>query len=141
MRTRKIVEAESAKDFLKRKNAGAKPYAFQVSSNWGDLFVGNDGYVVRIRLNPMKPEDGDAHPLTGIAHFNVHEWKKRYPDESLSKVRNIDILDIGFWLDNGEYEPPDATWRDRFGRLRHLRGPEHARRVLQNLERMQARKP
>lgn len=49
-----------------------------------------------------------------ISRVDVDEWRKAYPGEPLAG-RTIDILDLGFWYEDGEgvrcYEPPAYDWR------------------------------
>ena len=46
-----------------------------------------------------------------IAKFDVSEYFQTYSNEKYEDVGTIDILDIGYWLKNGEYEAPDAEFR------------------------------
>jgi hypothetical protein len=46
-----------------------------------------------------------------ILVFDVLEWRTWYANESLADVREIDILDIGYWLRDGSYTPPEFDWR------------------------------
>lgn len=39
------------------------------------------------------------------------EWRKGYPDKELRTDMNYDILDFGYIMENGKYEPPCHDWR------------------------------
>ncbi len=44
----------------------------------------------------------------GIVFVNVDEWHNSHPGTVLDR---IDILDLGYWTESGEYEPPENDWR------------------------------
>lgn len=51
--------------------------------------------------------------------FDVEEWRKAYPGESMEGIH--DILDFGYWYRAGKHEsymPPDKTWRAEFAKGR-----------------------
>jgi hypothetical protein len=64
--------------------------------------------------------DLDDDLLERVIRFDLEEWKHYWGDPVPD---NLDILDIGYWLDDGTYEPPEMEWRDwyvaEFGRPRH----------------------
>jgi hypothetical protein len=43
-----------------------------------------------------------------IVFVNVDEWRNSHPGDVPDR---IDILDLGYWTDTGEYEPPKNDWR------------------------------
>lgn len=57
--------------------------------------------------------DDDFNELNKPVRFDVEEWKKRYPGKSLVGIY-MDILDIGYWMPDGRYEPPADDWRMMF---------------------------
>lgn len=75
---------------------------FQVYGSHGDLTVASaSGRVVAYE------SIGDGE-YRNIAFFNIAEWRQVYPGEV---PHQIDILDIGYWTEEGEYAPPVADWR------------------------------
>jgi hypothetical protein len=50
-----------------------------------------------------------------VVRFDVWEWATAYPDERLGEeITSIDILDIGYWCQDGTYEPAAYDWREQF---------------------------
>jgi hypothetical protein len=79
---------------------------FQVYGSHGDLTVASaSGHV--LAYEPI----GEGE-YRNIALFNIAEWRQAYPGEV---PRQIDILDIGYWTEEGEYAPPVADWRTEKG--------------------------
>ena len=52
-------------------------------------------------------DDGDGE-YADITFFNVDDWRRSYPGRVLD---HVDILDLGYWTGEGEYMPPEYTWR------------------------------
>ncbi len=75
---------------------------FQVYGSHGDLTVATASGRV-LAYEPIG--DGDYRNVT---FFNIAEWRQTYPGEV---PHQIDILDIGYWTQEGEYVPPVADWR------------------------------
>ncbi len=55
----------------------------------------------------------EYHPIgegeyAAIAFLNVAEWRQACPG---NVPDHIDILDIGYWTQEGEYAPPVEDWR------------------------------
>ena len=44
-----------------------------------------------------------------IDRFNLDEYKAYYKLTEIEE--SIDILDVGYWLADGAYEPPESDWR------------------------------
>lgn len=79
----------------------------QVYGSHGDLTVS----VTSGRVVAYEPI-GDGE-YSHIAFFNIAEWRQAYPGEI---PEQIDILDIGYWTEEGEYAPAVEDWRkDRRG--------------------------
>jgi hypothetical protein len=53
-------------------------------------------------------EDCDEGNYADIVFFNVDEWRNTRPGVVPD---HVDILDIGYWMATGEYEPPETDWR------------------------------
>ena len=121
---RTIVEAESAKDFLKRRDLGEKPFKFKVVSSNGELTVNDSGQVLACEMyGEPDPEDNPENGLDKIVKFDMDEWYRSY-SRGKAYLRNalkagwlgtVDILGIGYWLENGRYEPPEVGWRGHHG--------------------------
>ena len=41
--------------------------------------------------------------------IDTDEWLRRYPGEDIAAGH--DILDFGYWMKSGKYEPPCEDWR------------------------------
>ncbi len=55
-----------------------------------------------------------GHDNTGygnIVRFDLEEWKRFYPDEELC---GGDIMDWGFWKQDGTYYAAEDSWRQDF---------------------------
>lgn len=50
----------------------------------------------------------DAEMATPI-RVDIEEYKKYYGTEF---NEGVDILDIGYWMEDGSYEPPENDWRE-----------------------------
>jgi hypothetical protein len=73
-----------------------------VNSSHGTLVIDADGNVVKGSVY-------DDDELKNIVRFDLEEYRKQYPDEP--EPSSYDILDLGYWTDQGKYEPPDEDWR------------------------------
>lgn len=102
------------------------PAMFTVHSSHGDLAVDSLTGAVLVAASVYFKGSDDAESLRHIARFNLDEWRKTYPGEIMTGT-HIDILDLGFWITDGTYTPPDEFWRDEFraqlkaGKLHELR--------------------
>ena len=54
---------------------------------------------------------------TRTVRFDLDEWHREYPGEKLGGI-SVDILDLGYWDDEGAYTEPAADWRQVFKRER-----------------------
>lgn len=79
---------------------------FQVYGSHGDLTVARASGRV-LAYEPIG--DGEYRNIT---FFNIAEWRQTYPGEVPG---HIDILDLGYWTEEGEYAPPAADWRAEKG--------------------------
>lgn len=75
---------------------------FTVYGSHGDLVAASASGRV---LEYAAIGDGE---YSAIAFFNIAEWRQAYPGEVPG---HIDILDIGYWTEEGEYAPPVGDWR------------------------------
>ena len=80
---------------------------FYVYGSHGELTVDADtGDVIE-----LMDQTYDSEEYRDIVRFDVHEWRREYPTEAIEGT-GMDILDIGFWTDTGEYIGPEQSWRD-----------------------------
>lgn len=83
---------------------------FMVLSNHGEIEVDELGRIT----NVQRWDDSESIPRS----FNVEEWRKHYGRQHLPDV--LDILDLGFWYDDG-YQEPEHEWRDFHEKERRAR--------------------
>ena len=60
-------------------------------------------------------DKGERCYLLDIAKFDIAEWDRFYEDrfkEPSPKPSDFEVLDLGYWLKNGEYVEPNQKWRD-----------------------------
>ena len=81
-----------------------------IVSSHGQIATDHQGLVDEFHRQCSTGCDG-CETINQIKRFDVSEWERFYPDQNFSEVGHIDILDIGYWLENGAYEPPEADWR------------------------------
>jgi hypothetical protein len=55
-----------------------------------------------------------------IVKFDLDEWRHEYPGEELAGI-SVDILDLGYWNDDGVYTELATDWRREFRRQRRVR--------------------
>jgi hypothetical protein len=78
---------------------------FSVRGSCGMLVVDcSTGYILEVR------HDGKDKKYDDIQRFDVAEWLAEYPGESLAGTCN-DILDLGYWMNDGTYVEPCYDWR------------------------------
>lgn len=95
----------------------------EVSSSHGNFKVNPDtGEILELEL--FDEHDPESQDYKNIAKFDMAEWKKTYgakwPPEDPAGM-NVDILDLGAWLTDGSYVPPDEEWRRGFREGRGIR--------------------
>ena len=79
-------------------------------SSWGYISVNKNGNVLEI--DGDEEISGERNYLYDIAKFNIEEYL-----EYLNKINkdlewsSDDILIIGFWNKNGDYNEPEKEWR------------------------------
>jgi hypothetical protein len=77
--------------------------SIEVFGTYGTLTVDTaDGLVTDYEPSAS----GDDYKI--IKKVNLSEWRTHYYAEPFGR---IDILDLGYWTDEGRYEPPTADWR------------------------------
>ena len=83
-----------------------------ITSSWGRIVVDPvTGYVDHL-ASVYSPDPEGEHPISDIRRFDVDEWRRAWPGETLAGTEQ-DILDFGYWSRPGDaYEPPCEEWRD-----------------------------
>lgn len=85
--------------------------SFYVFSSGGSLKVSaKDGSV--IECTTIHNEDNE---LKQILKFDIEEFKTHYKVAEIPG--NLDILDLGYWTKNGQYEKPVEDWRNEMRRV------------------------
>ena len=51
-----------------------------------------------------------------VGTFDVEEYKQNYQVDHLPS--NLDILDLGYWMEDESYEPAAQDWREDVNKLR-----------------------
>jgi len=86
-----------------------------ITSTWGRIVVDPvTGYVDHLAsVYSPDPEGEQPQPISNIYRFDVDEWHRAWPGETLAGTEQ-DILDFGYWSRPGDddYEPPCEEWRD-----------------------------
>ena len=85
-----------------------------IISTWGRIVVDSvTGYVDHL-ASVYSPDPEGEHPILDIRRFDVDEWRRAWPGETLAGTEQ-DILDFGYWSRPGDaYEPPCEEWRDEY---------------------------
>lgn len=84
------------------------PQVFFVTSSNGTLTVDAiSGKVIKCSMNKGGTD------IDKIVRFNVDEWKNHYVQGNM-KGLTIDILDLGDWDKEGNYNAPESSWREDF---------------------------
>ena len=85
-----------------------------IISTWGRIVVDPvTGYVDHL-ASVYSPDPEGEHPISDIRRFDVDEWRRAWPGETLAGTEQ-DILDFGYWSRPGDaYEPPCEEWRDEY---------------------------
>lgn len=85
-----------------------------VVGNYGALVADAEtGLVLSYTPDPYYEPD-----YQDIVILDVAEFRHTYPDQDLT-AQHFDILDVGFWDDEGRYAEPEMDWRQKMGRTNH----------------------
>jgi len=108
-------EAEDPKKFLKRAGQGQPTsltghHTAEVESSGGTFTIHSRTGEV-LRWSPEVEDDADYTGYRNIVRFNLDEWREHYHWPEGTLPNGYDVLDLGFWLRDGTYEPPDDDWR------------------------------
>lgn len=82
--------------------------------------VHSSGGTLRIRLDTGElvgmtdvVDKGYSRTFLNITRFDLDEYREYYTDVGDSHADDsFDILDLGYWLEDGTYEPPAQDWRN-----------------------------
>jgi hypothetical protein len=89
------------------------PSTIAITGSWGTLHVcPTTGKVVS--RHDLYPNDPQGYRT--IIKFDVAEWRRTYPG---TQLQGGDILDFGYWTEDGHYEEPAYDWRRGFGHEAH----------------------
>jgi hypothetical protein len=82
-----------------------------IQGSWGQLRVDAEtGDVLRL-TDESKDAQGEGYH--DIARFDLEEWKRFY---NQGTCRGADILDVGYWTNEGIYEPAAAKHHGEIAR-------------------------
>jgi hypothetical protein len=85
-----------------------------IESSWGYIETDNNGNVLNIDVLEVDSY-GEVCYLLDVAKFDIAEWDNWYEDkfkEPSPKPSHFDVLSLGFWNKNGEYNRADKEWRN-----------------------------
>lgn len=92
-----------------------------VYSSHGELTIGRStGNVLTKEL--YDEDDPDCY-IKNIKKFDIKEWKKYWSNNEFPK--DIDILDLCYWNEDGSYDTAEESWRQRILLLREGRDPDY----------------
>lgn len=99
---------------------------FDIFGSHGRLKVSPvDGAVVG--RDPRGSEDDEDSGYPKIVRIDLAEYRQHYDLPADAEIESIDILDVGFWVKDGTYVPPDHEYRqwcrDNEAMTRALYGP------------------
>lgn len=84
---------------------------FDVATSNGQISADSEtGLVVWCEIDPSATKGKWAWPEAHWpARIDVAEYRLAWPDDPIED--GVDILDVGYWMRNGEYEPPVEEYR------------------------------
>jgi hypothetical protein len=103
------VRAAYADEDLFAEREAVELTIFHVGGSWGHLTANAETGEVIECIDDPDATDATGEGYQSITRFNVDEWNRAYPTEELAGM-SMDILDIGFWDDQG-YQAPEEDWR------------------------------
>lgn len=103
-----VLDGVEPRDFLK-SIAQRAPEKFMVTSYMGQWLADADGNVTFQTFDPGMENDDPklADEFRRIKKFDIVEHLRYWKEFS----KEIDICDIGYWLDDGSYVPPETEYR------------------------------
>jgi hypothetical protein len=84
-----------------------------IESSWGTIETDEQGNVLNKYLCEV---DGEHCYLADVVRFDIQEfytWFEKKFKEPSPKQYDFDVLDLGFWREDGSYDTADMDWRDR----------------------------
>lgn len=100
----RLLETDDLKRFLMVLDPNLHPETFTIRSSGADITADvHTGFMVKAELH--NPDDDEYQDLKQIDRFNVAEYGQ-WLGRPLANGDEADILDIGYWMRNGYYEPP-----------------------------------
>lgn len=85
---------------------------FITMSSYGEITCDLEtGEVVSCLIYDGVTEEEANNSVADVTKVDVAEWQTYY-GKVLTDGDEVDILDVGFYHGDGEYEKPDYTWRE-----------------------------
>ena len=84
-----------------------------IESSWGTIITDDNGNVIGKDL--LEHDGKEKCYLLNADRFDLKEWDDWYEKNTNKpsiKPTDFDILELGFWNNDGSYNPPHPTWRD-----------------------------
>ena len=79
-------------------------------SSWGAIICNTSGEVLEvIGDTEINGEHNYLHDIMKVDIVEFDEWLKA---NGFTTESEADILSVGFWLKNGEFDKPDMNWRN-----------------------------
>lgn len=95
---------------------------YTITGSWGEFTTDEEGNILT-RKEEADEDDGTV-PYHDIAKFDIKEYLEwansvsvPYPKESELQPANhkhLDICEVGYWLDKGEYVPAVEDFRQEY---------------------------
>jgi len=84
-----------------------------IESSWGIISTDDKGNVIERDI--LEHHGGERCYLLDAERFDIEEWDnwyERYTEKTSPKPSSFDVLELGFWKNDGTYNPPSNEWRN-----------------------------
>ena len=81
-----------------------------IFSSWGEITTDDFGNVIEKQLYEEEP-----CYLSNVVKFDIAEfdsWYEKKLNQPSPKPSTFDVLEVGFWKNDGAYIPADKKWRE-----------------------------
>lgn len=95
---------------------------YTITGSWGEFTTDEEGNI--LTRKEEADEDNGTVPYRDIAKFDIKEYLEwansvfvQYHKESElhpANHRHLDICDVGYWTENGDYEPAIEDFRQEY---------------------------
>jgi len=85
-----------------------------IESSWGTVTTDDDGNILSLDVLEAD-KDGNRCYLLDVAKFDIAGGDRWYEDkfkEPSPKPSDFDVLDLGYWHNDGHYEEADNNYRN-----------------------------